>query len=319
VLSVHIGHLEVEQQSLRRPPVVGRHGLVGRVEQRQFVVWRLRATQAHVPVRRERGLETEPGGVELGRLGEPVGADHRIEAGRDGRRHSVLRCDRVTYQRYVNHRRIHTDGMSTRGGGREVTPRPGSKAAQREATRTALVTEARQRFARQGYAAVGLAEIVAAAGVTKGALYHHFGSKAALFQAVVQQVQQEVADRVAAAAEAHARPWDQLVAGCEAFLAASTDPDVQRIMLIDAPAVLGWHEWRAMDEAASGRLLMDVLRVLIADGTFVPQPVEPLARLLSGAMNEAALWLAANSARPDDLAATTTALRRLLSSQLRPR
>ena len=94
-----------------------------------------------------------------------------------------------------------------------MTPRPGSKAAQREATRAALVTEARRRFARQGYAAVGLAEIVAAAGVTKGALYHHFGSKAALFQAVVQQVQQEVADRVAAAAEAHARPWDQLVAG----------------------------------------------------------------------------------------------------------
>ena len=199
-----------------------------------------------------------------------------------------------------------------------MTPRPGSRVAQREATRTALITEARRRFARQGYAAVGLTEIVAAAGVTKGALYHHFGSKAALFQAVVQQVQQEVADRVAAAAEAHARPWDQLVAGCEAFLAASADPDVQRIMLIDAPAVLGWHEWRAMDEAASGRLLMDVLRVLITDGTFVPQPVEPLARLLSGAMNEAALWLAANSARPDDLAATVAALRRLLSSQLRP-
>src|SRR5690606_7749623 len=123
-----------------------------------------------------------------------------------------------TYQRYVNHGKKHTGGMSTRRGGREVTPRPGSRVAQREATRTALITEARRRFARQGYAAVGLTEIVAAAGVTKGALYHHFGSKAALFQAVVQQVQQEVADRVAAAAEAHTQPWDQLVAGCEAFL-----------------------------------------------------------------------------------------------------
>jgi AcrR family transcriptional regulator len=180
---------------------------------------------------------------------------------------------------------------------------------------TALVAEARQRFASQGYAAVGLAEIVAAAGVTKGALYHHFGSKAGLFRTVVAQVQQQVAARVATAADRHDQPWEQLVAGCEAFLSASADPEVQQIMLIDAPAVLGWHEWRQMDEAASGRLLVEVLATLIDDGTVHPQPVEPLAHLLSGAMNEAALWLAARSGDPDDLAATVAALRRLLESQ----
>lgn len=180
----------------------------------------------------------------------------------------------------------------------------------------ALVAQATQRFARQGYANVGLAEIVAAAGVTKGALYHHFGSKAGLFRAVVAQVQQGVADRVAAAAGAHPRSWEQLVAGCDAFLAASADPEVQQIMLVDAPAVLGWHEWRAMDEATSGRLLVEALQNLIEEGTFRPQPVEPLAHLLSGAMNEAALWLAAGAARPADLAAVTAAFRRLLESQL---
>lgn len=90
-------------------------------------------------------------------------------------------------------------------------------------------------------------------------------------------------------------------------------------MLIDAPAVLGWHEWRAMDEAGSGRLLLDVLQTLVADGTLLLQPVEPLARLLSGAMNEAALWLATRGAAPEDLAAATAALRRMLESQRTPR
>lgn len=188
-----------------------------------------------------------------------------------------------------------------------------SRTARREATAAALMAEARERFARQGYADVGLAQIVAAAGVTKGALYHHFGSKAGLFRAVVGQLQEEVADRVAAAADRHADPWDQLVAGCEAFLAAGADPEVRRIMLIDAPAVLGWHEWRAIDEASSGRLLVDVLNTLIAGGTIARQPVEPLARLLSGAMNEAAMWLAEEGASAG-LADTTAALRRLLSS-----
>lgn len=189
----------------------------------------------------------------------------------------------------------------------------GKRAAQREATTAALVTEARLRFAREGYAAVRLVEVVAALGMTKGALYHHFGGKIELFRAVVQEVQQEVADRVAAAAEACTDPWDELVAGCEAFLASHSDPEVQRIMLIDAPAVLGWHEWRAMDEDSSGRLLAEVLNALIASGDITPQPVEPLTRLLSGAMNEAAIWLAETSS-PTALADTKAVLRRLLNS-----
>lgn len=189
----------------------------------------------------------------------------------------------------------------------------GKRAAQREATTAALLLEARKRFARDGYAAVRLVEIVEALGVTKGALYHHFDGKKALFRAVVQAAQHEVAGRVSAAAARSDDSWGELIAGCDAFLAAHSDPEVQRIMLVDGPAVLGWHEWRAMDDASSGRLLVDILRTLMGQGIIVPQPVEPLAHLLSGAMNEAAMWLAETES-PNALAETTAALRRLLSS-----
>ncbi|MEU4230524.1 TetR/AcrR family transcriptional regulator [Nonomuraea sp. NPDC026600] len=189
----------------------------------------------------------------------------------------------------------------------------GARARQREQTKRTLLRESRRLFASRGYGAVGLAEIVHAAAVTKGALYHHFDSKTDLFRAILQQVQQEVAQKVAATAQAHDDPWEQLTAGCRAFLTASTDPDVQQIMLIDAPAVLGWSEWRAMDESASAHHLAEALTTLIQQGTIAPQPVEPLTHLLSGAMNEAALWLA-TSTNPNDLAATWAALSRILEA-----
>ncbi|MGP3916898.1 TetR/AcrR family transcriptional regulator [Nonomuraea sp. 10N515B] len=189
----------------------------------------------------------------------------------------------------------------------------GVRAQQREQTRQALLRESRRLFAARGYGAVSLSEIVAEAGVTKGALYHLFDSKAALFRAVLEQVQQEVAQTVAQTADVHDDLWARLTAGCQAFLSASTAPGIQRIMLIDGPAVLGWNEWRAMDEAASARHLADVLTVLIEQGTIAPQPVAPLTHLLSGAMNEAALWLA-ESDDPADLPATQAALAQLLDA-----
>lgn len=188
-----------------------------------------------------------------------------------------------------------------------------SRSQQREQTRRTLLRESRRLFATRGYGAVGLAEIVRAAEVTKGALYHHFDSKTDLFRTAVEQVQQEVAQQVAAAAEAQRDPWAQLTAGCRAFLTASTDPHVRQIMLIDGPAVLGWSQWRALDEASSARHLAEALTTLIETGVIAPQPVQPLTRLLSGAMNEAALWLA-ESTDPADLADTWAALSRILES-----
>lgn len=187
------------------------------------------------------------------------------------------------------------------------------RARQRVQTKRALTREGRRLFAAQGYAAVGLAEIVRAAGVTKGALYHHFEGKTDLFRAVLEEVQQEVADRVAAAADAEADPWTQLTTGCRTFLTATADPEIQRIMLVDGPAVLGWAAWRTLDEVGSARHLAEALTALADAGVIAAQPIAPLAHLLSGAMNEAALWLAA-SGTPEDLTDTWTALSRLLDS-----
>lgn len=190
----------------------------------------------------------------------------------------------------------------------------GARAEQRARTRRTLVRESRRLFTEHGYGGVGLTEIVAASEVTKGALYHHFDGKAALFRAVLEQVQQEVGDAVAESADAHTAPWEQLTAGCRAFLTASTAPDVRRIMLLDGPAVLGWREWRALDEASSARHLAESLTGLVEAGVLRPQPIAPLTHLLSGAMNEAALWLADSETGQEDLEDVWSALSRLLES-----
>lgn len=184
-----------------------------------------------------------------------------------------------------------------------------NRAEQRAATRRALLAEGRLRFAACGYHHVVLAEVARAAGVTKGAAYHHFDSKPGLFRAVVSEVQRELGERVAAAAERYEDLWEQLRAGCRTFLAAGTDPAVRQILLVDAPTVLGWDEWRALDEESSARHLTEALGALVAAGVIADQPVEPLARLLSGAMNEGALWVA----RGGDPHAAEQALDRLLA------
>ncbi|WP_052411755.1 TetR/AcrR family transcriptional regulator [Streptomyces sp. NRRL S-118] len=189
-----------------------------------------------------------------------------------------------------------------------------NRAEQRAATRNALLAEGQRRFAADGYHHVVLAEVARAAGVTKGAAYHHFASKAGLFRAVVSEVQRQLGERVATAAEQYEDLWEQLRAGCRAFLAAGTDPAVRQILLVDAPTVLGWDEWRTMDEESSARHLEEALAALVAAGLIADQPVEPLARLLSGAMNEAALWIA----RGGDPQAGEQALDRLLAGLRTP-
>ncbi|TDC60037.1 TetR/AcrR family transcriptional regulator [Actinomadura sp. GC306] len=189
-----------------------------------------------------------------------------------------------------------------------------ARARQRESTRATLLRESRRLFAARGYGAVSLSEIVGAAGVTKGALYHLFESKTELFRAVLEQVQEEVARIVAETADAEADPWTRFTTGCQAFLTASTAPDIQRIMLVDGPAVLGWNEWRAMDEAGSGTHLAEAITELIDEGLIAAQPVAPLTHLLSGAMNEAALWLAASGDPEANLPDTRAALTRMLDA-----
>lgn len=188
-----------------------------------------------------------------------------------------------------------------------------TKAQQREETTRALLGSARVLFATKGYAGTSVAAISAAAGVTKGALFHHFDGKKDLFRAALEQAHQHVAARVATAAP-DADLWTQLEAGCSAFLSASTEPWVRQIMLIDGPAVLGWDAWRDLDAATSRQHLEDILTMLIDSGFIARQPVAPITLLLSGAMNEAALWLAESDDVERDLADTMAALSALLDS-----
>src|SRR5258708_18379577 len=116
-----------------------------------------------------------------------------------------------------------------------------------EATRRRLVSAARTLFGARGYAEVGTEEIVRAAGVTRGALYHQFRDKAGLFAAVAEEVEAEIAERIAVGAAAESsEPTDVLRAGARLFLEACAEPEVERIILLDAPAVLGWEAWRGL-------------------------------------------------------------------------
>ena len=183
------------------------------------------------------------------------------------------------------------------------------------ATRAALIGAARRLFAERGYGSVGTPEIAAAAGVTRGALYHQFAGKAALFLAVYEEVEQELAERIGArvAAAGVADPFDALTAGVDAFLDECAEPEVQRIALIEAPAVLGWETWREVGLRHGLGLTEAVLEAAIAAGRIAPQPVRPLAHVLIGALDEAALFIA----RAGDPAAARVAMRDVLLGMVR--
>lgn len=174
---------------------------------------------------------------------------------------------------------------------------PGNKQDERSRNTTGrILAEARPLFAEHGFSGVSAEQIVAAAGVTRGALYHHFDGKKGVFRAVLEQVQAEIEQRVKAAVDRAQDPMEMLIAGNDAFLAACLDPGLQRILLTDAPAVLGWEEWRAVDEDYVQGKYRAFLGQLMDDGVLRPFPVDALAHIISGAANEAAFW----AARADD-------------------
>jgi AcrR family transcriptional regulator len=169
-----------------------------------------------------------------------------------------------------------------------------------EATRAALIAAARALFAERGYASVSTEEIVQRAGVTRGALYHHFEDKKDLFRAVYEEVEQELVEQIAAGAMAAADPMEALRGGAQAWLDACEEPAVQRIALIDAPSVLGWEEWREIGVKYAFGLVQGTLQAAIDAGMLEPQPVRPLAHLVLGAIDEAGMVVA----RADDGGAT---------------
>jgi AcrR family transcriptional regulator len=161
-----------------------------------------------------------------------------------------------------------------------------------EATRGELLRAARELFAEHGYAGVGTERIVEQAGVTRGALYHHFEDKRALLRAVHEELEQELVASIGERIAGIADPWELLATGVRAFLDSCTDPAFMRISLLDAPGVLGWEEWREIDARYALGLVSFGLRNAMDHGVFREQEVRPLAHLLIGAMTEAGMLIA---------------------------
>ena len=164
-----------------------------------------------------------------------------------------------------------------------------------EATRGKLLAVARRLFRARGYAQTFIEDIAARAGVTKGAFYHHFPDKKAIFLAVFHETEQALMEASAAGA-CGPDAWSRFRAGCRAFLEASMDPGVQRIILRDGPVVLGWEAWREIDARYSLGLIEGGLQQAMAEGR-VSGSLKPLAHLLFGALCEGAMMVS-RAAKP---------------------
>ncbi len=190
-----------------------------------------------------------------------------------------------------------------------------TQAERTQATRDALMAAARELFTERGYDHVSTAEIVRTAGVTRGALYHQFGDKASLLEAVYERIEAESTERVARVvlgSDLHS-PLDAMRAGVEAFLDECAKPELRQIALHDAPAVLGWERWREIGAVNGLGLIEASLGAAVEAGEIRDLPLRPLAHLLMGALDEAAMLLARDD-RSESRAEVTQVLMVLLDS-----
>ena len=187
-----------------------------------------------------------------------------------------------------------------------------TKAAQALETRRKLEQVARKLFAERGFANVSAEEIVASADVTRGALYHHYDGKEGLFEAVVDTLMQDVHAKLEKCASGASDPLQAIERGIGVFLKVCTDPGVQNILLVDAPAVLGWPKWREMDAKYGFGLLKRALAGAMQAGLIRKQNVEILTHVLLGALTETAMVVA----RSDDPSRARGEAERALTSML---
>lgn len=213
-------------------------------------------------------------------------------------------------------------GSGRRAGGRargadSGTASTAPRQRQRErsdATVDDLVTAARALFAADGYGATSLDAVCERAGVTKGALYHHFAGKRELFSAVYAREQEELAAAISAAYLKIADdPWEAVFEGSRAYLEASLDPEVQRITLFDAPGALGWEAMRTLGVDCRELTLRGVARA-IRKGAIPDRPADPLTSMLYGGLSESAMAVARADDPPAALAETLDGLRRLFDA-----
>lgn len=188
----------------------------------------------------------------------------------------------------------------------------GVKAERAAMTRAALLAAARKLFAYQGFAATGTEAILAETGLTRGALYHHFADKQALFAAVCEELHAEAAVSILVDADAAPDAWQAVVDGCLAFLDFMVRPDVRRILILEAPSVLGWAAWNEMDRRHGFGLLIDGVEAAVAEGSLKGDP-DILAVMLNGALNYAVVW-AGQSDEPRALARLKAGFLALMTS-----
>jgi AcrR family transcriptional regulator len=161
-----------------------------------------------------------------------------------------------------------------------------------EATRQALIDTARRLFVERGYGEVSAEELVAAAGLSRGALYHHFDGKQGVFEAVFVELEIDAARRIGEAMAAAPDLWHQALAGIDAFLDVCTERDYREIVLLQAPLALGWDRWRTLDHEYLGGLTLAGVKALLDAGLLEPHPPEMLAAAIFGALTEASLLVA---------------------------
>ncbi|MDL9936837.1 TetR/AcrR family transcriptional regulator [Gordonia sp. ABSL1-1] len=193
-----------------------------------------------------------------------------------------------------------------------------TQAERTAATRGALISAGRRLFGEHGYADVGTQAVVDAAGVTRGALYHQFGDKQGLFSAVYDDVEQtmiaEIGERIGGLLDTD--PIGALRAATGVALEIFAQPEVQRIGLVDAPVVLGWKEWRARGEDFGFALIEGLLRAAVDAGQIEDQPLRPIAHVAIGALDEAALYVAAADDRDVATVEMTVVLNRVIDAFL---
>ena len=194
----------------------------------------------------------------------------------------------------------------------------GKRAAQGRATRGQLIDVATGLFAEHGYEGTSIEAVLTAAGVSRGALYHHFAGKEALFTAVLEAVSERITAQLTEVISGCTNPVDAVRTAALGWIDLASDPVIQRIMLVDAPSVLGWEQWRAMDEGRTVAATRDMLQAVSDTGRLPGELVDPFAHMILAALDEAAMVIARASDSRAAVAEGRQAVEEFLARLLRP-
>ena len=195
---------------------------------------------------------------------------------------------------------------------------PGKRAAQGRATRGQLIEVAARLFADHGYEDTSIEAVLTAAGVSRGALYHHFSGKEALFTAVLEALSERITSQLTEVISGCTDPVDAVRTAALGWIDLAGDPVIQRIMLVDAPSVLGWEEWRAIDEGRTVGAMRAMLQAVSDTGRLPEKLVEPFADMILAALDEAAMVVARAPDSRVAVAEGRQAVEEFLARLLRP-